>query len=218
MRYRVLALALALSVLVPSGAPAHEGNPNYRSEISRIAPQIEGLEVEVVNFDDSLRLRNETGETVVVEGYEGEPYIRISPDGTVEINQDSPSFYLNQDRFAKAEVPASADPEAPPDWRVANESGEYAWHDHRIHYMGEGTPEQVEDESERTKVFDYSVPLTVGEQPVEVEGTLYWVGEDESFPAPPFIALGVLAAAAVAFVLWRRRRGDSDERKAEEVW
>ena len=76
------------------------------------SPPIDGLEVEVLNFDDSLRLRNETGETVVVEGYEGEPYVRISPDGTVEINQDSPTFYLNQDRFAEAEVPASADPEA----------------------------------------------------------------------------------------------------------
>ena len=41
----------------------------------------------------------------MVEGYEGEPYVRIQPDGTVEINQDSPSFYLNQDRFGEAPVP-----------------------------------------------------------------------------------------------------------------
>jgi hypothetical protein len=222
MRVRsLLAGVAAVSAAVVAPAQAHEGNPNFRSEVTSVEPQVPGLEVEVINFDDSLLLRNETGETVVVEGYEGEPYVRIEPDGTVEINQDSPTFYLNQDRFAEAPVPESADATAPPDWRVANESGQYSWHDHRIHYMSQGTPAQVEDEGQRTKIFDYDVPLEVGSQRVEVLGTLFWVGQEEGFSAAPFIALGAVALiAGVAVLVVRRRRGGprTGDDETKEAW
>lgn len=48
------------------GAPvalAHQGNPNFRSEVKRITPPIQGLTVTVTNFDDSLQLQNESGHT-----------------------------------------------------------------------------------------------------------------------------------------------------------
>jgi hypothetical protein len=202
-------------------AAAHEGNPNYRSEITLVQPPVAGLTVDVVNFDDSLEVRNDTGETVVVVGYGGEPYARIRADGTVEVNLNSKSFYLNQDRFGESEVPARLDDGAPPDWRVANESGEYAWHDHRIHYMGQGTPAQVEDESERTEIFDYRVPLRVGGQPVNVLGTLYWVGAGEGPSPVPLIsaiAVGGLALTGAAVLVIRRRRRSSEDRGPREAW
>jgi hypothetical protein len=220
IRSSVAGVVVASAALV-APAHAHEGNPNFRSDVTSVEPQVPGLEVEVINFDDSLLLRNETDETVEVEGYEGEPYVRIQPDGTVEINQDSPTFYLNQDRFADAPVPESADETAPPDWRVANESGQYSWHDHRIHYMSQGTPGQVKDESERTKIFDYEVPLVVGDRRVNVLGTLYWVGQDDGLPVAPFIALGAVALiAAIAVILIRRRRREPSTRADEvkEAW
>ncbi len=165
----LLVAALAAVTALPAPALAHEGNPDYRSEITGFDPPAPGVEVEVLNFDDSLQLRNEGDETVVVDGYQGEPYVRISPDGTVEVNERSPSFYLNQDRFAEASVPDSADPDAPPDWQLVDESGQYTWHDHRSHYMGSGTPPQVSDESLRTKVFDYAIPLRVGSTDTEAQ-------------------------------------------------
>ena len=64
-----------------------------------------GVEIEVLNYDDRLLLTNKSDETVLVRGYEREPYIRISGDGTVQVNKRSPSFYLNEDRFAQVEVP-----------------------------------------------------------------------------------------------------------------
>jgi hypothetical protein len=208
---------------LPASAFAHEGNPNYRSEITGFAPEVSGIQAEVLNFDDSVQLRNESGETVIVEGYEGEPYVRLHPDGTVDVNERSPSLYLNQDRFGEVGVPASADPDAPPAWRVESERGRFAWHDHRSHYMGDGTPPQVTDESVRTKVFDYEIPLRVGNHEVKLLGKLYWVGEDDSVPILPFVGVGVFAlASGVAIVVVRRRRGGpgagAEAEDAKEAW
>jgi hypothetical protein len=216
VRVRSLAGAIAACAVLVAPADAHEGNPNYRSEVTRVDPQIPGLEVEVVNLDDSLEVRNETGETVIVLGYDGEPYVRIEPGGRVEVNLNSASFYVNQDRFGESPVPPSVDEQAPPRWRLANESGTYSWHDHRIHYMSQGTPAQVEDTAERTKVFDYRVPLRVGDQPVEVLGSLYWVGRDEGLPWAPFAALAAAALLAVAAVFAIRRRRSVRDREPDE--
>ena len=222
MRIRsLLAGAIAASAALVAPAHAHEGNPKFRSEVTGVVPQIAGLEVEVINFDDSLLLRNGSRETVVVEGYQGEPYVRIQSDGTVAINQDSPTFYLNQDRFGETRVPESADEAAAPDWRVVNESGQYSWHDHRIHYMSHNTPSQVRNEGERTKIFDYRVPVEVGDQRVKVLGTLYWVGQDEGSSARPFLILGAVAliGTAAILVIRRHRRGASaDDHEAKEAW
>jgi hypothetical protein len=208
---------------LPAPALAHEGNPDYRSEITGFKPNVSGIEAEVLNFDDSVELRNESGKTVIVKGYEDEPYVRIHPDGTVEVNERSPSLYLNQDRFAEVEVPEGADPDAAPEWRVEDESGRFSWHDHRSHYMGEGTPPQVTDESARTKVFDYRIPLRVGDENVNLLGTLHWVGEDDSVPVLPFIGLGIFVlACGVAIVVVRRRRGGrgvhDEARETKQAW
>jgi hypothetical protein len=217
---RAGALAAAIAALAPATTLAHEGDPNFRSEIRGLDPAVEGIDVSVLNFDDSLRLRNASGQTVVVEGYDEEPYVRIAPDGTVEVNRLSPAYYLNGDRYADADVPPEADPTATPDWKVVDRSGEYDWHDHRAHYMGEGTPPQVTDEAQRTKVFDYEVPLRVDDRPVTIEGDLFWVGTDEGLPPAPFVALGVGALAAVALVVVvRRRRATGDRpREGKEAW
>jgi hypothetical protein len=201
------ALAVLVWALAAPTALAHEGNPNFRSEVDGLHPAVQGIDVEVLNFDDSLRLDNRSDETVVVEGYEHEPYIRIAADGTVAVNERSPAYYLNQDRFAEVDVPGAADPDAPPRWRVVDETSQYAWHDHRAHYMGEGTPPQVSDASERTKVFDYEIPLRVSGERVRLTGTLVWVGEDDDgVPLAPLVAVGVSALGCGAILVARRRR------------
>jgi hypothetical protein len=218
MRVRVRAFWLALTALasLPASALAHEGDPNFRSAVRAIEPAAPGVSAQVLNYDDSLQLDNRGDWVVIVEGYEGEPYVRISPDGTVEVNTRSPAHYLNDDRYAQTEVPAHADAEAPPRWELVDRSGQYAWHDHRIHYMSRGVPPQVRDESERTHVFDWKVPLRVDGKPVAVRGELVWVGVPEGTPLLPFVLLAALAAGAgaLAFVRARRRRGG--ERR--EAW
>lgn len=217
MHRRLFAVALTAFAVAFAASPAlaHQGNVNYESVLDGISPATPGVEVEVINYDDSLQLRNESDEAVIVDGYEDEPYVRIDPDGTVEVNRNSPALYLNDDRYGDAPVPDSADADAPPDWELVDKTGQYVWHDHRIHYMSTDTPAQVTDKSVRTKIFDYEVPIEVGTRPATITGTLFWVGESGGLPLAPFAALGVVAIAAGAFILVRRRRG---HREAKEVW
>ena len=85
-------------------------------------------------------------------------------------------------------------------WKTVDDSGTLRWHDHRMHYMATGTPPQVKDESKRTKVFDYEIPLRIDGQKGAIDGTLFWVGPaDTSKTAVP--------VAGIAIVLARRRRG-----------
>ncbi len=137
--------------------------------MTAVDPPAAGVEAEVVNLDDRLVVTSSGGQTVVIEGYEDEPYARILPDGTVQLNKRSPAYFLNEDRYAEADVPASADSEAAPEWETVASSGRIEFHDHRIHWMAQGTPPQVTDEGERTKVFDWSVPIAVDGEPGEVD-------------------------------------------------
>jgi hypothetical protein len=181
------------------------------------AGQAEGIEIAVRNFDDGLELVNRSGKVVIVKGYDGEPYLRFDPSGDVWVNLNSPAHYLNEDRFANTEVPDRADADASPDWKQIDDTGVAYWHDHRSHYMGEGTPAQVEDESVETKVFDYRIPMAVNGVPAAAIGTLTWVGKDEGFPVLPFVGLGFIAVLALVGGVALRRRRESEAAGDETV-
>ena len=135
-RLRLVAATSALFALaLAPAALAHQGDANYRSVIDRVTPKVAGLRLQVLNLDDRLELQNSTGKTVTVQGYQGEPYARLLGDGTVEVNRNSPAFYLNNDRTSTGKVPANAKPGATPSWEVVDRAGRFQWHDHRIHWM-----------------------------------------------------------------------------------
>ena len=217
----VVVSAALLGVAAPA-APAHQGNPNFRSEVRALTPALGGIDAQVVNYDDSIELRNRSGKTVVVEGYRGEPYVRIAGDGTVAVNHRAPTFYLNDDRFAEGvSVPADATPKATPDWQTVDRTGRYAWHDHRIHWMAHTLPPQVKDKGEHTKVFDWKVPMTVGGRPATIAGTLTWVGKQGGgFPVGAGIAFVAVALGGLLLVaVVRRRRGRPEPAApAKEAW
>ena len=217
----VVALALIALGALPAIALAHEGNPNYSSVVRSIEPTMNGLEAEIVNHDDRIELRSESDAVVIVQGYRREPYLRFLPDGRVEVNRRSPAAFLNEDRFADAEVPSSAQPRAEPHWETVSENGRYGWHDHRIHWMSETPPQPVrEDESRRVKIFDWSVPMTVAGRPAAVRGSLTWLGRDEGgLPLAAALAFAaVLIAAALLVLFVRRRRRPPDHHETAEAW
>jgi hypothetical protein len=206
-----LLLAVTLLLAFAPAAFGHGGNPDYRSVIDSVAPQVPGVEFRVLNYDADLQLVDRGARRVTIYGYEDEPYARILEDGTVQVNERSPATYLNDSRFATAQVPAVADPEAPARWKTVDESGTFIWHDHRMHYMSTATPPQVTDTGHKTKVFDYEIPIRVDARKGALQGTLYWVGSPSTSKAP-FIVVGILILiGGGALVLIARRRRSADD-------
>jgi hypothetical protein len=191
-----------------SGSPINDqgSNYHYRSNITGVTPSVPGLSLEVLEFADRLLLTNHTGRTVTVYGYQGEPYARVLANGTAEQNTRSPATYLNTSFYGNVTVPTSANPSAPPHWVVIDRTGQFEWHDHRIHWMSPLTPPQVKDKSKRTLIFDWQVPIRVGAQAGTVNGQLFWTPES-SHASTAVIVLGVaIALLGLMFVLYVRRR------------
>ncbi len=111
---RILTWGAAAAVLLACApvALAHEGSPNFLSQINEVTPAGSGLDVQVLNRDDRLLLINGSDKTVLIEGYEGEPYARLEPDGTVSVNKDSRAYYINEERDGRGD--AGADPHGSP--------------------------------------------------------------------------------------------------------
>ena len=217
----VACAAVALAVAAP--ALAHEGNPNFLSRIDRVTPPTQGVSVEVLNRDDRMLLHNTSGQDVVILGYDEEPYARVLADGTVQVNTDSEAYYLNDDRFADVEVPGGVDGKGAPRWKELSRNGRFEWHDHRFHWMAQGTPPQVEDESVRTKVFDWSVPIEVGSERGAIAGTLFWTPLPGGGPplAAIFGGVAIAIALCIAVVVVRYRRRTTAERppgEEAEAW
>lgn len=211
-----ITLLFAAAALLATAAEAHQGNPDYRSVINELQPPVEGIELEVIDYDADIRLTAPAGVRVDIPGYEAEPYARILPDGTVQVNRRSPSAYRNTDRYGTAVIPETADIAAAPEWETTRDDGIFQWHDHRSHWMSPEPPAHLKEAGERTKVFDYEIPIEVDGRPVVIAGTLYWVGSG-SVSKLPFVAAGlaIIIAGLAAVALARRRRMASSQDGSE---
>jgi hypothetical protein len=181
----------------------------YSSKITSITPAVQGLQLDLVSNGESVTLTNHTGRTVVVLGYTGEEYLRITPTG-VEENVNSLSSFLNGSLVIQGlpQQLASNAQQKTPLWKHVSNAPAFTWHDHRMHWMAQQRPPVVAaDPHDPHHVFDWSMDMTIGGDPVTVKGTLDWTG------APPLSAvqiellvLGVvLVVVAVGVVIVRRR-------------
>ena len=171
---RAVSLAVVGLVLGAGPAAADAAKPgDYSSEVTAIEPDPGGFTIETTGGDAFLSLSVDEGTEVIVEGYQGEPYLRFNADGTVERNLNSQATYINDARFGGGDLipdrlvgDAAADLE--PDWEQIATNGAYAWHDHRTHLM---TPDPPVDRGES---FAWLGPvlLEVDGQPVTVTGEI----------------------------------------------
>jgi hypothetical protein len=197
VRRVVLAIAIGMGTIVLGAGPAaaDPARPsNVSSRVTAITPPTRAVEAEIVGGNAFLRLHVRAGTTVIVQGYEDEPYLRVSADGTVAENTRSPATYLNRSLTGRVDVPASADKNAAPEWHTVGSGGSYAWHDHRVHWMASGTPPEP---------VDWHVALSVDGAPASIDGRY------EAVPAPSSVPWWLLAVAVcgVALLLgqWRWR-------------
>lgn len=191
-------LLLFLGLLAPAAEAHRFSSHDFKSTPEAIVPAAlaTGITFEMIDYDDRVRLQNDSGKTVVVEGYDGEPYAKLDADGGVYLNTVSPAYYLNQDRYATTEVGPEADPSAAPVWEQQADDGTLTWFDKRSHFMGQGTPPAVVDATEPQNLGKWTIPISVAGSPAKLEGTLYWTGKTP-FPMATVAAL-LLATCMVA--------------------
>jgi hypothetical protein len=203
----ILAVVAGALVVPATPASAHGGDTpeatSYRTAVTAITPALPGLHVRAVEAGARLELTNDTGRTVEILGYSGEPYLEVRPDGTYE-NRNSPAAYRNRTLTGETPVPASADPAAPPQWHRVSGGTTVRWHDQRTHWMGDDLPPAAQAEPSRShRLRDWSVPLRDQTRTFEIRGTLdylppptawlWWVG-----------ALLLAAAVTAAGLRWAR--------------
>ncbi len=188
----VLALPLAVLTLAASPAAAHLGRPGYTAAVRTVSPTVAGLDVRILGGDDQLSVTNHTTNAITVLGDEGEPYVRLRPDGAVAVNVNAPSFYRDGGPATAAAVPATASSDATARWQTVATNGTYAWHDRRI----------------RGAAGSWSIPLRVGPRTATIRGTLARAANSDGGGTNPIIFFGPVAfvLAAVLFLARRERR------------
>ena len=198
---RLALLTVAILVLAAAPALADPALPsNYESQLVGDVG-VATIDVRVEGGDSFFVLEVEPGTEVIVPGYDNdedfsdvlelEQYLRVLPDGTVQINSRSLAFYTNEARFGAAapagiEVGAGVDPV----WETVASDGRVAWHDHRVHWMSPTPPDSV-DTDNGGRVTEYRVPLLVDGELVVAEGTLDFVPERSP------VVVGLLAVAGL---------------------
>lgn len=200
--FRVMAVLVAMAVLIVATASPAAADPpgptDYQTDIVAVEPETPAITVESIGGDSFIRLTVEPGHRVDVVGYRGEPYLRFGADGVVEQNDNSPSRWLNDERYGTVEPPATATAQAEPNWVVVANDGSYSWHDHRTHWMNEQKPPGADAGD---VVLEAVVPLVVDgvDVDVAVRSTLL------AGPSPLVPVAG--AVAGLASVLVGRRFG-----------
>ncbi len=193
----VVSVLVGLGVLVLTAGPAaaDPARPtNVTSHITGIQPPTPQIRADILGGNAFVQLHVAGGTTVVVRGYEGEPYLRIAADGTVAENTRSAATYLNRTLRGTVHIPPTVDKDAPPQWQEVGRGGSYAWHDHRIHWMASGTPPDP---------VDWQVPLLVNDAKVTIDGRYEGVAAPAS---GPWWVVAVVAFAVTVALGWQRLR------------
>lgn len=171
--------AALVPLLLPATAGGHaEAQEQYRTRVLEVAP--EGVPVEVSVDGDEIRFENHGEKDLVICGYESEQceaWVRIGPDGVFE-DRNSRAFYANAEDDAFGKIPDAAGEGEPKFVRVRREPAFYAYHDHRVHWMGGDTlPPGVDvDDPDPQHVFDGRVEFRYGDSDGFVRTRLEYVG------------------------------------------
>ncbi len=89
---------------------------------------------------------------------------------------------------------------------MIDRTGQFEWHDHRIHWMSPVPPTKVKNKSKRTLIFSWAVPISVGSSKGAIDGQLFWTPESSKAPLAVIILGVAIVIAGLAFVVFVRRR------------
>jgi uncharacterized membrane protein (UPF0136 family) len=198
-----LAAGLLGSTLITSPTFADPPGPtDYQSEIVSVEPPTPTVLTSIVGGDSFFELTVAPGTEVFVVGYQGEDTLWFRTDGTVWENRNSPSVHLNADRLGGGGIPDTATADAEPDWTRVAADGNYAWHDHRAHWMQQARPFGL---GPGDQILESVIPLVVDGTDVEVTVISTWQPAPSPLSAIAGFAVG-LGLAVAAWFLHRARR------------
>jgi hypothetical protein len=203
-----VALLLVVPVAMAAPASAHtraQASSNYESRIVA-APALAGVAWRLYTGGEYLEVTNHGPQELLVLGYEGEPYLRIGPEGVFE-NRNSPATYLNAERYADVALPPRADATTEPVWTRVADGATWAWHDHRVHWMSSVPPAIVaESGGEDVHLMDWSVAFEHGGETYELRGQLHWVERGSWWP---WLGAALLLTSPIAAGLPKHHLGSS---------
>jgi hypothetical protein len=198
----VLALVALLIALPPGAVWADAAGPtDYQSQIVSIDPPTPQLHASIIGGDAFLLLRVDSGTSVEVYGYRSEPFIRFLADGTVQENRASASYFVSRSRLGSA-LPSDFADDATPEWHNVATDGEYAWHDHRTHWMTDTRPP---GKRPGDVVLRQVVPMLVDGVAVAITVQSVWMPAPSAVPVWLGGAAGVAAGLFIAIRVRRRR-------------
>lgn len=135
--------------------------PRFAAELTALPAAGAGLVVQLLDGRaPGLFLRYDGAGQAVVEGADGEPFLRLGPAGA-EVNRRSPTWRFSAQARGEDLTGADTDPSAEPDWAVASSSPSYAWLDPRA---------LIADVGDDPVVREWTVPVGVDGQVVAIAG------------------------------------------------
>jgi len=205
----LLAVPLVALLLVGLPTPSYAGAfATYVTTVTGVTPTVSGLTAVAARDGESITVRNTSSTPVVVDGYQGEPYLKITAHGVWQ-NALSPAVYLNKEQTI-GNIPNSADAKRPPKWKKLDSGHAATWHDHRIHWMGNVEPPSVQkDPDHEHLIADWKIPMVAGKTKGRIIGTLVYqpsAGHLGAWITGGVVALAVVVVAALVVVSRRRRR------------
>lgn len=195
-----IGVGAVVAALVPASVHADAAGPtDYRTEIDAITPASDAIAVSIEGGDAFVSIDVEVGHSVVVFGYDDEPYLMIDETGDVFQNLRSFATYYNEERYGTDETPDIVDNTAPAEWERIGGGGFWAWHDHRAHWMGDGDPLGLEPGD---ALPPQDIPLLVDGVPTEITVRTRLLAAPSLWPAAFGLVLG-LGIGALAMLSGR---------------
>ncbi len=160
-------------------ALAHQGNPHYRSVVKTVSPNIPGVQVIVLNFDDRLLLHNTSGKDITIFDYQNKPYAQVNARRHGQ-DQHRLGGLLPQrgPDSGTTTVPPNL-PQDPASGRSSRAAGASSGTTIACTGWAPATRPDLKDKSVTTKIDDWTVPVEVGGQKGKIAGTLTWVPLDQ---------------------------------------
>lgn len=211
MRLRHVGALLVAIVIATAPAPSYAADGHFVTKVTGLTPTGEGVYATATQDGGDITVYSSSAHTVIVDGYQGEPYVRLDRSGVWE-NRNSPAVYMNQEANI-GNIPSGADPHVAPAWAKSDDLHQWQWHDHRIHWMSDVLPPAAQSDPSHSHLIEtWHIPISIDGRRGAITGTLTYVpaGHVTAYVSWGVGALAVLGLGTI-LVLDRRRRRDAAE-------